>query len=86
MLRNDDLDRRARITAAMSAFSGVFIAVIPFFKRFLTGVVATGDAPSTVVLLSEDGDANLFGQTFSNRFFVDGFESGDTSAWSTTVP
>ena len=30
VLRNADLDRRARITAAMSAFSGVFIAVMAF--------------------------------------------------------
>lgn len=34
-----------------------------------------------------DGDGyGVFGQRFDNAFFADGFESGNTSAWSATVP
>ncbi len=35
----------------------------------------------------QDGDGNgIFGQRFAGVIFADGFESGDTSAWSQTVP
>ena len=59
---------------------------IPFFQATLRDVVATRDYPSTVVLLIRDGDGNLLGQTFRDRFFDDGFESGDTAAWPIVVP
>ncbi len=36
---------------------------------------------------NQDGDSfGVFGQRFASSIFADGFESGDTSAWSSTIP
>ncbi len=35
---------------------------------------------------SDGSGSSIQGQRFSVPLFADGFESGDTSAWSTTVP
>ncbi len=35
----------------------------------------------------QDGDSfGVFGQRFASSIFADGFETGDTSAWSSTIP
>jgi len=57
------------------------------------GAVAADTQGSFVVVwsseLSDGTDTDresIQGQRFSTAFFADGFESGDTSAWSNTVP
>ena len=37
-------------------------------------------------LLEGSYQYNIHGQRFGTQVFADGFESGDTSAWSVTVP
>jgi hypothetical protein len=55
------------------------------FKR----PTVTADGPRSAVSWAEE-DANGFDDVFVQRFrpgvFADGFESGDTSAWSVTIP
>ena len=52
-------------------------------------VVAFGDRDGIVVWTGDTGDGSMFGvfaRQIVTPLFADGFESGDTSAWSSTVP
>ncbi len=49
-------------------------------------IVVTRTRPSTYVRLTTDDEDNLIGQLFVDRFFADGFESGDTGQWPVVVP
>jgi hypothetical protein len=52
---------------------------------FELGGLVDGTSPSTKDELLEE-ILEFFGMDASNLLFEDGFESGDTAAWSTTVP
>jgi len=53
-------------------------------------VAMAGSGSSFSVVWASDGQdgsgAGVFGQRYRGTLFADGFESGDTSAWSSTVP
>ena len=54
---------------------------------FLTGCTTWSSCPLTVIDAAyQDMSFELLGPLLVNGIFADGFESGDTSAWSATVP
>ena len=64
---------------------------MPTDTVFACGVLPdiTGDGRPDVVAGTQDTDNSILVHVLdgaSGMIFVDGFESGDTSAWSATVP
>ena len=68
-----------KITATDAGFHDEF-----GFSVSISGNTAISGAPESDSLGDESGAAYVF--TISDAFFADGFETGDTSGWSVTVP
>jgi hypothetical protein len=60
---------------------------VPGIERASAQAHLSGNASDFVLVRGVDApDWDLIGQRFEDLVFVDGFESGDTSQWSQTVP
>jgi len=79
-------------TQAVSAAGALLGSEMPVSspsKTFYKRPTVTANASSSVVSWAEGDELGLddvFGQRYTLALFADGFESGDTAAWSTTVP
>jgi hypothetical protein len=67
---------------ASVVYTAAVSAPDPFFGRY--PVAASVTAPAWVVELDPDNNS-ADGEILAVEIFIDGFESGDTSAWSSTV-
>jgi hypothetical protein len=79
------LGKGCRRTAACNATSSFAWSPTPTTTSFELGSLVDGASPSTKYELLEEV-LEFFGMDTSGLLFEDGFESGDTSTWSATVP